>query len=170
MRILMLLITVLLPPAILAMPCSETPESEKALEAEMEEIKNLDAEGEKEFKAALDRFQVVSKKDDKQIIAYGAQIVNKPEIAQLQEDRQALGLKMLSLLSGTDCNALRENVKKIKSVIALQWVSVVTAIQADAQTFLAQDMGKAPDIRATTETGKKVILHANGTWSEDPRK
>jgi hypothetical protein len=150
-----------------SMPCSETEESKKAINEEMQKISELDKSSGEQFKRALKNLQVVSQKDEKQMLAYATQVATKPELAPLQQQRQALGLKMMSLISGTDCEALKENNKKLREVISAQWIGVLTTVQADTQVYLVKKMGDVPDMKATTDSGKRVILRANGTWSED---
>jgi hypothetical protein len=170
MRILLLLALAFSSPALFAVPCSETPKWNSEILPEMKKIQDLDIKGEEDLKAALGNLQKVSKKDNKQMSAYSLELVNKPEFAELQQQRQDLGLKNLSLVTSADCKEIMENNKKLKSAVSLQWLGVLAAVQADTQVYLAKSMGNSPDINATTDTGKKVILHANGTWSEAAKK
>ncbi|HWV14974.1 MAG TPA: hypothetical protein VN030_06040 [Cellvibrio sp.] len=170
MRIIIFLFIYFASSASFAELCSETPEWNKKISPETEKIKNLDKQGEKDLKAALENLQKISKKNDKQMAAYLLEVVNKPELSQLQKDRKNLGLNMINLINSGDCKAIRENNKKLHSAISLQWIGTLTAVQADTQLFLAKNMSAIPDINATTETGEKVVLHANGTWSEAQKK
>lgn len=156
--------------SLFATPCSETPTWKEVIIPQMEKTKKIDQQGDEDFKKALDNFQKISKKDSKQMSAYALEILNKPELAKLQAERQSLGLKTLGLISGTDCKEIIENNKNLQSTISLQWAAVLTTIQADSQVYLAKSLSNGADISATTEAGKKVILHPNGTWSETPPK
>jgi len=170
MRVIIFVFLSLASCSLLAAPCSETPVWNKEVVPQMQRVEELDKQGDESLKTALSNLQNVSKKDGKQMVAYMSEMVSKPHFAKLQQDRQDLGVKALSLMSGTDCNAIIENNKNLQSAVSLQWLSVLAAVQADTQVYMAKNIGNIPDIKATTEAGKKVILHANGTWSESPQK
>ncbi len=170
MKIIMSLVLSIMSSIVYAMPCSETPESKNEIELEIKKVNELDSKGEEAFQKSLNNLQKVSKKDDKQMSIYALQVATKPEFEKLQQERQMLALKMLTLISGNDCKALKENNKKLQSVISTQWLGALAAVQADTQMYLAKNISNAPDMKATTDSGKKVILHANGTWAEELKK
>jgi len=165
MKNITLAIIAFLPVIAHAIPCIETAEYKNVIEPESVKTAEIDKKGAADFDAALKLYQKSTGINDQQLQAYTAKIVTSPEQMKFETERQNLALKSLGLINSSDCAEIKENNKKITSVVSLQWLSALAAVHGDLKIYAAKSMtGK--DESATTSSGKKVILHANGTWSE----
>jgi hypothetical protein len=153
-----------LPAIAHAIPCVETAEYKNVIAPEMAKTAEIDKLGAADFEAALKLYKKATGINDQQLLAYTAKITTSPEQMKFQTERQDFALKLLGLINSSDCTELVETNKKMSAVMSIQWISVLAAVQADLQVHAAKSMTGSDEL-ATTVSGKKVLLHPDGTWS-----
>jgi hypothetical protein len=136
MRILVSVFLTLLAFSAHGLELCKTEKSEGYVMEQLAEITASDAQGQDKLKPMLAELQRAAKMTEEQLLNYSVGLMSRPELSKLYTERMTHGLKLMTLVTGKDCDAFIKTRDKLAEVAKREWEMTFKVISADIKKYM----------------------------------
>lgn len=98
-------------------------------------IQVLDAKGEEKMTPMLLELQKSAGMNEEQLLNYSMGLISKPELSQFSSRRMDYSLKLVTLLSGKDCDEFNRINQELLALAEREWEATLKVIAADIKSY-----------------------------------